>query len=744
MSRALALHQAGRLDDAEALCKVLLEAEPRHAAALTTLGTIHAQRGNFAEAMRLLDISLEMDPHQANALYNRGMIMAELKRFDEALDSYARASALEPGNPVILNNRGSAMAALKRFDEALDCYDRAIAINADYSDAFFNRGLVLSELNRHEEALDSYDRAIVIGPDDARAFFHRGNVLTCLQRLVRAVASYDRAIALDPGDPLVFNNRGNALADLCRQREALDSYDRAIALKPDYVEALFNHGVAMSELNRHEEALKSYQRAVEVRPDFQYTFPYAQGSIASARLNLCNWSSYEDTVNRAVERSLAGERAIVPFDSYMLRDSAVLHYRCAQTYSRDRNPASARPLWKGERYAHERIRLAYVSFDFRPHVLASQFAGVIEHHDRTRFETTALSLYPGAPGNMQNRLRNGFERFIDVSDESDLEVARRIRELEVDILVDLTGYTRGGRMGIFAWRPAPVQVNFNCPGTTGTDFIDYIVTDRVVVPPEHHAYYTEKVVYLPDTFQPNDAGRRIADRTPSRAEAGLPEKGFVFCSFNTSYKFRPPVFDVWMRLLLKCEGSVLWLRSPNATVVDNLRREAKARGVNPARLIFAPYVNRLEDHLARQRIADLFLDTLPYNAQTTASDALWAGLPVLTCLGGALPGRVAASALTAVGLPQLITHSLEQYETLGTLLAQEPERLRRIRDKLAANRLAFPLFDTARFTRHLETGFEQMLRLRTQGELPCHFAVAPQPSPAVETPAGSRGQVHRG
>jgi predicted O-linked N-acetylglucosamine transferase (SPINDLY family) len=729
----MALHQAGRLGEAEALYRHVLEMEPLHAAALTMLGTIHAQRGDLGEALRLLGLSLESDPQQFSALYNRGMVLAGLNRHEEALESYDRAIALKPSDPVVLNNRGNALAELKRFDAALESYDRAIAINARYPDAFFNRGMVLAGLNRCEEALESYDRALAIRPNDPRTLFNRANVLTELKHHRQAVDSYDRSIVLDPDNPLVFNNRGNVLAELCRHKEALASYDRAIALKPDYLEALVNRGVALSELKRYDEALASFERAVALRPDVPYALPYAQSFITCARLNLCDWASYEETTDSIARRSLAGERVLVPFDSYALRDSAELHYQCARTYAKDKNPASPHPIWKGERYAHDRIRLAYVSFDFREHVLAHQLAGALEHHDRARFETTALSLYPGVPDAMQNRLRNAFERFVDVSDRSDLEVARLIRELETDIVVDVTGYTRGGRMGIFARRPAPVQVNFNCPGTSGTDYIDYIVTDRIVVPPEHHPYYSEKVVYLPDTFQANDSQRRIAERMPSRSEAGLPEKGFVFCSFNNGYKFRPPVFDIWMRLLLKFEDSVLWLRGSSSTVTDNLRREAEVRGIAPERLVFAPYVKRTEDHLARQRIADLFLDTLPYNAQTTASDALWAGLPVLTCMGGGLPGRVAASLLTAVGLPELITHSLDEYEALATALVQEPERLRRIRDKLASNRLTYPLFDTARFTRHLEAAFEQMWRMHRQGGAPCHFAVAPLSRPAAET-----------
>lgn len=730
VARGVALHQAGRLGEAEALYRQVLELEPRHAMALTMLGTVHAQRRNSAEAARLFEMSLEVDPLQVNALYNRGIVLVELKRFGEALASYDRAIALGPVNPVLLNNRGNALAELKRFEEALESYNRAIAIKADYPDAYINRGMLLSGLHRHEEALASYDRALAINPDDAKAHLNRANELAVLGRHGQALDSYDRAIALVPSDPVAFNNRGNALAELCRHKTALESYDRAIALKSDYVEALFNRGVALSELRRYEEALENFELAVAFNPDSPSTVPFAEGSIACVRLNLCDWSTGEHAIDGIVDRGLAGEEVLVPFNSYIVKDSAALHYRCARTYATRRNPRTRQPLWTGERYAHDRIRLAYASFDFREHVMAHQIAGAIEHHDRARFATTALSLFPGAADAMQNRLHDAFERFIDVSGRSDRDAARLVRELEVDILVDLTGYTRGGRMGIFAQRPAPIQVNFNCPGTTGADYFDYIVTDRTVVPPEHHPYYTETVAYLPDTFQAYDSQRPIADRAPSRAEAGLPERGLVFCSFNNSYKFRPPVFEIWMRLLLRFEGSVLWLRSGSSTMIDNLRREARARGVNPERLVFAPYVKRMEDHLARHRLADMFLDTLPYNAQTTAGDALWAGLPVVTCLGGALPGRVAASLLNAIGLPELAAATLEEYETLATALAEEPARLRRIRERLARNRLTYPLFNTARFTRHLEAAYEQMCRLHQQGESPRHFSVAPYDSQA--------------
>ena len=730
VARGLAFHQAGRLDAAEALYRQVLEREPRHTDALTLLGALQAQLRNFEEAARLMEISLQMNPRQVNALYNRGIVLEELKRFNEAVVSYDRALEQKSDSPEILNNRGNALAKLKRFIDAVESYDRALALRPDYADAHFNRGNALAGIGRFDEALDCFERVISLQPVRAEAHHCRANMLAQLKRYDRALEGYDRAVALDPDNPVILNNRGNALASLARRYDALQSYERALALKPDYLEALFNRGQALSEIGRHEEAVDCYARAVALDPDASYAFPYLRGRVACARLYVCDWTDYERTVNGIVERCLAGERVIVPFGSYMLLDSAELQYRSARIFVEDRDPVSPRPVWNGERYAHDRIRLGYVSFDYREHMMAYQLAGIVEHHDRSRFETIALSLYPKAVGPMQERLRNAFDRFIDVGKLGDLEIARLARELEVDILVDLTGHTRGGRMGVFAHRPAPIQVNFNCPGTSGADYLDYVVADRIVIPPEHHRYYPEKVVYLPDTFQPNDFRRGISPRTPSRAEAGLPESSFVFCSFNNSYKFRPRLFDVWMRLLRRFEGSVLWLAGSNSTVVGNLRREAGARGVEPRRLIFAPRVEPLEDHLARQRNADLFLETLPYNAQSTAADALWAGLPVLTCLGTTFAGRVAASLLTAVGLSELVTRSLEEYEALAISLAQEPERLRRIRERLARSRLTHPLFDTVRFTRHLEAAYEQMVRMHRQGESPRHFSVTPLESQA--------------
>jgi protein O-GlcNAc transferase len=405
--------------------------------------------------------------------------------------------------------------------------------------------------------------------------------------------------------------------------------------------------------------------------------------------------------------------------------SPAVQLRAAEIFTADQCPPAERSIWRGEIYRHDRIRIAYLSADFQNHPTAYLAAGWFEAHDRSRFETIAVSFGPDTNDDMRQRLRGVFERFIDAQSLTNRQIAERLRALEIDIAVDLKGYTTNSRAGIFALRPAPIQVGYlGYPGTMAASYMDYILADEVVIPSDHAPFYTEKIVWLPGTYQVNDRARRISDQTPSRAELSLPDEGFVFCCFNNSYKIRPAIFDIWMRLLRQVEGSVLWLFEENGSAAQNLRLEAERRGVAPERLVFAPHVPAAE-HLARHRHADLTLDTLPYNAHTTASDSLWAGVPVLTCLGTTFAGRVAASLLKAIGLPELITTSLEDYEALALRIAREPDLRAALKQKLARNRDTFPLFDTARFTRHTEAAYTTMWERHQRGEPPQSFAVTP-------------------
>ncbi|HEX4525045.1 MAG TPA: tetratricopeptide repeat protein [Casimicrobiaceae bacterium] len=686
MRRAVADFQAGNLAEAERLCRIVLGARPDHFDALHLSGTIAARRQRFEEADRLLSQALALNKESAEAHSNYGNVKRARGQIADALASYDRALALKPSFIEALNNRGGVLKDLGRFDQALSSYDAALALKPDLAILHFNRGAVLSAMKQYDDALQSYDRAL----------------------------------ALNGGLPEALNNRGVTLASLKRHEEALASYGRALALVPDFAEALQNRGVALSHLGRHEGAAKDLERALRLNPDL----PFARGTLLHSRMHLCDWRSYAQESKRVIDDVRAGKRAIEPFMFLAISDSPEDQLRCSRTWVSERCPA-ATTVWTGGRYRHDRIRLAYVSSDFRAHPLGHLMAALFEQHDRKRFELIAVSIGRDDHSAMRSRLQRAFDKFVDAERQSDRDIVGMMREMEVDIAVDRNGFTTGARPGIFALRAAPVQVNYLAyPGTIGADFIDYLVADDVVIPRQHQLWYAENVVYLPDSYQPNDSGRRIAERTPTREEVGLPDRAFVFCSFNNNYKVTPPVFDVWMALLRQVEKSVLWLLDGTATMRQNLWREAGARGIDPQRLVFAPRIAP-EDHLARHRLADLFLDTLPCNAHTTASDALWAGLPVVTCAGTTFAGRVGASLLRAVSLPELVAGSLDQYASLALRLASEPATLDGIRQQLARNRAVAPLFDTDRFRRHIEAAYVEMWERHERGERPASFAVTP-------------------
>jgi protein O-GlcNAc transferase len=536
-----------------------------------------------------------------------------------------------------------------------------------------------------------------------------------------ALKALDVAMAIYPENAGLWNNRGAALAELKRLDEAVVSFGRAVSLNPGFPGPLVNRANALLALGRYEEAARDYEKALALGA----ALPYARGNFLHCRLQCCDWRDFAQERARLVAELRAGLPVTSPLISAALLRSPEDQLRSAQILSHAKYRASQKPLWQGERYRHERIRLAYLSADFHAHATATLMAGVFESHDRARFETLAVSFGDNDASPMRARLEKSFERFIDATDKNDAEIAAQLRELEIDIAIDLKGYTANARPGIFAHRFAPIQAGYlGFPGSMGSSYIDYIIADRIVIPESARRHYSEKVVYLPDCYQANDSKRGIAARTLTRAEAGLPQKGFVFCCFNNSYKIAPDIFALWMRLLAHLEGSVLWLLEENPAAQRNLKREAEVRGVAANRLVFAPRVAP-EEHLARHRLADLFLDTLPYNAHTTASDALWAGLPIVTFPGETFAGRVAASLLHAVGLPELIADSADAYEGLALKLAGDEHALSAIKEKLAQARDTCPLFDTPRFTRHLEAAYAAMLERHERGVSPAHIALEP-------------------
>ncbi|HSS12440.1 MAG TPA: tetratricopeptide repeat protein [Rhizomicrobium sp.] len=642
--QAVALHRSGRLAEAESLYLRVLADDPRDFNARHLLGVMRAQSGRTQEGLAELVQALQIKPDDPEALLNHANILKLLGRLPDALAGFERALAVKPGWPQAENNRGTVLKAMGRHDEALAAYDRALATAPDYAEAHNNRGSVLQDLKRPGEALAAYDQALKLAPRFAAAFNNRGSALMELKRFGDALYCFDRALGLRPDDAELLNNRGNALQGLIRYEEALSAYDQALALRPDYPEALNNRGEALQQLKRHEEALASYDRALAV-PGQATAF----GGAAMAALNLCDWNRTAEIGAQMQSRIRAGE-SVPPWVLLGYSGDETLQRECAAHVIARRFPKLPPPL-AAARYAHDKIRQAYISSDLGHHPVASQIVQLIESHDREKFHIIGLGTNADDGSPQRRRLIAAFDRFVDVHQQAPISVAEQIRALEVDVLVDLNGHTQSDNFDILSHRPAPVQASWlGYAGTTAAPFVDYLIADRIVVPDP--AACSEKLAYLPNCFFPVDTGRALG-KLPSRAQAGLPPDAFVFCCFNNNWKITAPVFAIWMRLLAAVPQSVLWLKQTGEKAKANLFAAAGAQGIAPQRLIFAPPA-ALDVHLARHQLADLFLDTLPYNAHATACDALWAGLPVLTRRGTAYAGRVAASLLTAAGLPELI------------------------------------------------------------------------------------------
>jgi protein O-GlcNAc transferase len=753
-SRAIACLQQGRAARAAELCTDLLRRHPTHAGALHVLGIIAAQTGKPAAAADFFRRSLGSDPAQpmthvnlgnalremgqpaqalesyrralerapdfAGACYGEGNALLDLGRAMEAVESFDRAIRAQPDHADACNNRGNALFSMEKWEAALDSYLRAVAVRPQFETAMDNCARTLVKLQRFEDALRCHDRRLTLQPGNVRAQVGRGQSLMLLGRADEACSSFSQALSAAPGDVDALVGRGLAARALKRHQESLIDFDRAHALRPDFLDILYCKAEALRDCGRLADAAECFARVLEADPEREHTL----GNLMHARLQMCDWTDYPINVGRATREVAAGKRAYLPGAFLSVARSSSAQSACARSFWKS-PPVGFEPGRPRMSYSHEKIRVAYVSADFREHPVATLLVGVLERHDRRRFETYGISLAAPQDTPVGRRIHDAFDRFEDVSRMSDAAVAALLEELQIDIAVDLMGFSAHSRPQIFARRPAPAQVGYlGYPGTLGTAFMDYVIADATVIPPADAENYIESVVYLPHSYLPGDGERAVAIDSPERADCGLPHDGFVFCCFNTHYKISPELFDVWMQLLNSIPASVLWLAQGTAEVMNNLRREAALRGIEHARLVFAPRVGNPEEHLARYRLADLFLDTLPFNAHATASDALWAGLPLLTCRGGSFAGRVAASLLTTIGAPELIAADLHEYRAIALKLAADPVSLSELRVRVARGRRESPLFDTAGYCVHLEAAFTAIWRRTQQRELHTPFTVA--------------------
>ncbi len=645
-------------------------------------------------------------------------------RLDEAERDFRQVLRKDPANLAALNILAIVLTTTKKYAEAEKYLQSALKLNSRSDATFYNYGIVLKALGRLEEALERFSQAIALNPAQADSWNNRGTVRNELKDHARAVEDFDRALSLNPRSAGAFVNKGKSLAELKRYDEALNAYERALSLQPDLAEACFGRGFVFHQLQRHDAAAKAYAEALRIDP----RLPFLKGNLAHEKMLICDWNGIDELAGEIENDIAAGKLSAEPFGWQGLSTSQRSLQLCAKLYNTARFPASPRGLPFVRATPGDKIRIGYVSGDFREQATALLLVGVLEEHDRGQFDIYAID--NGWDDASETRTRiDAAAKIVSIKELNDPQAVDTIRENRIDILVNLNGYYGAERTRVFARRAAPIQVNYlGFPGTLGADYMDYIVADRHVLPENHKEYYSEKVVYLPDCYQANDRKKSISSRTVSRAEYGLPVDAFVFCCFNNAYKITPRTFDSWMRILTQVDRSVLWLLEDHPAAAANLRTEAVARGIDGARIVFAERRPPAE-HLARHRCADLFLDTLPYNAHTTASDALWAGLPLLTCIGETFAGRVAASLLKALHLPEMIVSTEEDYVRLAIALATDPGQLAHLKRKLDANRLTTPLFDTKGFTGNLETAYAAMFDRYRAGLAPGHITVPRQAPP---------------
>jgi len=715
-NRANVLYELGRYDDALIDYEQALRLQPEYAQAMFSMGNTLYALSRFDESIKCCDKALGLIPDFAQGWFIVGDRLNALGRHGEAITHYDKALSLVPQNPEIWINKGVALQALKRFEEAIVHYDKAIGLAPDYAQAYSNKGNTLCDLGFVEEAATHQQKAIALKPDYVEAWYNLGIALTGLKRYEEAIAHYDKAISLRPDYLDAWMNKGVTLQSLKRLDEAIDHYDKLLKLKPDYSDAYSNKGNTLFELKRYREALAQYEKALTFNPSINWI----AGDALHTAMKISGWSDIDIRLSKITSQVSLGQKAINPFAFLALIDDPLLHKQAADIYVQSKHPFNPSLNAISKCLNHQKIRIAYFSPDFRNHPVACLAAELFELHDQDRFEIFAFSSGGDDGSSLHLRLRAAFNHFIDIRNMSDLDVAVLARKLEIDIAIDLGGHTSDSRTGVFAYRVAPIQINYlGYPGTMGAEYMDYIIADNTLIPKNAHQFYSEKIIYLPGSYQVNDRRRTIANKKFTREELGLPDQGFVFCCFNNNYKILPKTFDSWMRILQAVSGSVLWLFEDNSLATENLKLEASKRGVDPARLIFA---NRLElpEHLARHQQADLFLDTWPYNAHTTASDALWTGLPIVSLAGKSFASRVGASLLNAIGLPELVVNKQEQYELLAIELAQNPDKLRLIKKRLGENRATTSLFNTALFVKNIETAYIKIYDRNQAGLNPDH------------------------
>ena len=708
--------ELSKLDASIEAYKKALSLQPDYADAYNNMGNTLQEQGKLEEAIEACNKAIAINPDYAEVYNNKGNALQDQGKLEEAIEAYSKALAIKPDYANANYNMGAALQGQGKREEAIEAYKKAISLKPDYADAYYNMGITLQGQSKLEEAIEACNKAIAIKPNYAEAYNNKGAALQDQGELEEAIEAYNKAISLKPDYADAYNNMGNTLQEQGNLEEAIEAYNKTLALKPDFVVAYYNKGNALKDQGKLEEAIEVYNKAIALKPDYADALSQAY-SVGSS---MSDWTYISTLENRLLAGKLVGKQSV--YGLLALADKPSMHLKktIGLTLEKYKNTPkfAMKPFQKSKR-----IKLGYFSSYFRLHPVSILSTQMLEHTNREKFELFAFHYGPDSDDAYNLRLRDTFDHFINVSKMTDKEVAELAYQKGIDIAIEFNGFMIDERVGILAHRPAPVQINYLAyPGTMGAEFYDYIIADQTVIPDIQKSHYSENIIYLPDGYMPQDNTRRVSNKPFSRASFGLPERGFVFCCFNNSFKISPQEFDIWMRLLNKIEGSVLWLLKANKWSENNLRNEASKRGVDADRLVFADKLP-LEEHLGRLRLADLFLDTFNFNAHTTASDALWAGIPVVTKIGKSFAARVAGSLLTAIELPELITTTEKEYEALALSLATDSNKFTKIKKKLSEKKNSTSLFDTETYTKNLERAYIQAYQRYVDGLPPAEFKV---------------------
>ncbi len=680
--------------------------------------------GNLTSAKEIYERLLVSHPGNAEVLHLLGVIALQTKDFPRAIGLISKALVINPQMPNAFSNLGNVYKEQKELDKALKCYQCALKIDPLFADALSNIGNIYYEQGSYAEALNFYNRTIEINSYHADAYYNRGNIFLHFSKNPAAVSDYSKALAIDPSIVDAYLNRGQAHKKMGNYPAALADFSRVIEMQPRYAEAYYHRAVTYFADNNHTlVALEDLKKAAQLKPDLDYLL----SAIFFHKKAFADWDDLETSGKQLLEMSEKGNKVITPFsfishfDSLKLQLAVTLSWITTQT---NKDASGLSLLQKIPR--KERVHLGYFSSDFNEHPVTYASAGLFRHHDKSKFKITGFYFGRKKDATVET-LSKVFDEFYDIADLSDVEVTELARKLKIDIAIDMNGCTSGSRPAVFLNQAAPIQVNYlGYPGTMGTLLMDYIIADEVVIPPESQKYYTEKIAYL-DCFMPHDDQLKVSDKKFTRSELGLPEEGFVFCGFNNSYKITSQIWGQWMDILKGVPKSVLWLSYRNDPTSDNLRKEAQARGVDPARIIFARRMDEVGEHMARLKCANLFLDTYPYNAHTTATAALWAGLPVLTRIGESFASRVAASLLSTCQMPELIVRTPEEYQSMAIDLANNPQKIADFKTRLSSYREKNPLFNSEKYTRKLENLFCQMYERSQSGLIPENLKLQNEP-----------------